>query len=415
MTKSQELQIQQSEARETLSELLDIAASDRTAEETAQIGTLTTEIRNREPEIRAAIAAEPDPQTVTVHHGGANDPEVRERQRMVREGRVGIADFLRAACGGQAVTGAAKEYADAVGVPDIGHLPLQLMEDRRPEVRAITPGPAVDGPVQPAIPFVFQRSDTAALGVQMVMVGGGQVQIPRVSTAVPSDTLAKDADAPVTAAAVSLDTQKPKRIASQFEVRVEDLAVYPELENVLLETMQGAMSNELDGQVVNGTNASGDLNGLFQQATDVTVDGDVEAYISGITRFAELIDGTHAYSLADVRALIGPATYGKFMSVYANNDKGDISLADYLASKVGMFRVSDRIPAAANDGQKILCVLTAGPSPIRLYVWDSMQIVRDPYGGAGAGKVTLTGTTLTSDVYVPHTTAQVKELHPKLA
>ena len=40
--------------------------------------------------------------------------------------------------------------------------------------------------------------------------------------------------------------------------------------------------------------------------------------------------------------------------------------------------------------------LTGGPSPIRVYVWNALEIVRDPYSGAGAGKVTLTATALVS-------------------
>ncbi len=92
-----------------------------------------------------------------------------------------------------------------------------------------------------------------------------------------------------------------------------------------------------------------------------------------------------------------------------------VPLADYLAEKLGAFRVSDRAPAKANNGQKGIVSLNAGPSPIRLYVWSSLELVRDPYSGAGAGKVTLTATALVSDVYIPHTTAQVKEIHPKIS
>ena len=33
-----------------------------------------------------------------------------------------------------------------------------------------------------------------------------------------------------------------------------------------------------------------------------------------------------------------------------------------------------------------------------------LQVIRDPYSGAGAGKVTITATALVSPLYVPHTT-----------
>ena len=86
----------------------------------------------------------------------------------------------------------------------------------------------------------------------MPMHGPGTVQIPRVTTAPPSDTLAKDAAAPVSAAVITLDSKNPKRVSGQFEVRAEDLAVYPELEQVLMESIRGSLSNELDNEVFNG-------------------------------------------------------------------------------------------------------------------------------------------------------------------
>ena len=89
-------------------------------------------------------------------------------------------------------------------------------------------------------------------------------------------------------------------------------------------------------------------------------------------------------------------------------------LTDYLESKLGSFRVSSRMPAITSKGQKGIVTLGAGPSPIRVYVWNALEIVRDPYSGAGAGKVTLTATALVSEVYIPHTTSQVKEINPKL-
>ena len=238
--------------------------------------------------------------------------------------------------------------------------------------------------------------------------GAGAVQIPRVTTAPPADTLAKDAAAPSTAAVIALDSQTPKRISGQFEVRAEDLAVYPALEAVLGESIRGALSNELDEEVFNGPAAG--LNGLFTQAANVAVAGAVETYATGVGRFAELVDGEHAYSLGDVRCVVGPSTYALYMGLISDG----MPLGDYLESKLGSFRVSNRMPAIAAKGQKGIVTLSGGPSPIRVYVWNALEIIRDPFTGAGSGKITLTATALVSEVYVPHTISQVKEIHPKL-
>ena len=329
--------------------------------------------------------------------------------------KTGIVDFLRAAAGGCSVTGAAAEYADACGVPTVGHLPMAIFEPIAPavETRAVTPGPAVQGALQPTVPFVFERSAAASLGILFASVPMGQVQIPKITTAPPADTVAKDGAAPATAAAVTLVNQAPVRIAGQFEVRVEDLQVMPTLEQALSEAMQGSLSNELDESTFNG--AAGELNGLFTQATAVSAASAIETYTTGIGRFAALVDGRHAYTLADVRAVIGSKTFALYAGVFANSNKGDVSLFDYLSRMLGSIRVSDRVPAVSSTAQKGIVVLSASAEMPKIHVWDAMQIVRDPYSGAGFGKVTITATALVSPLYVPHGTSQVKEVHPKLS
>ena len=177
---------------------------------------------------------------------------------------------------------------------------------------------------------------------------------------------------------------------------------------MLGESIRGSLSSELDEEIFNGPAAG--LNGLFLQAADVAVAGTVESYASGIGRFAELVDGSHAYSLSDLRCVVGPSTYAKFMGLISDG----VPLGDYLESKLGSFQVSDRMPAVASKGQKGIVTLNGGPSPIRVYVWNALEIVRDPYSSAGTGKITLTATALVSEVYVPHGTSQVVEINPKL-
>ena len=263
------------------------------------------------------------------------------------------------------------------------------------------------------MPYLFERSAAASLGIEMPSVPAGQVQIPKVGTAPPADTLAKDGTAPATAAAVSLVNQSPVRIAGSFEVRVEDLAVMPSLETALSEAMQGSLSNELDVQTFSG--ASGELNGLFTQATDVAAASSAETFTTGIARFAALVDGRHAVNLGDLKACIGSKTFALYAGLFANANKGDVSLFDYLSMHLGSIRVSDRVPAVASAAQKGIVVLSASSTPPKIHVWDSLQIVRDPFSGAGVGKVTLTATALVSPLFIPHGTSQAIEVHPKLS
>ena len=404
MRKSIAASIRISEIRDRLVELdsIETRSTEQESEQTALMAERTT----KEAEFRSESKAEDDAQ---LHPRDFNVlPETRERLEI--RSRTGLADFFAAAAGGREVSGAAAEYAAACGVSALSRLPLALFTDGQdgPETRAISVGPAVEGAAEPAVPYIFQRSAAESLGIQMPTHGPGQAQIPRVTTAPPADTLAKDAAAPATAAVFSLDSKSPKRISGQFTGRVEDLAVYPESENVLGESIRGALSNELDNEVFNGVAAG--LNGLFLQAADVAIAGAKETYTTGIGRFAALVDGQNAYSLADLRCVVGPSTYAVYMGLISDG----VPLADYLETKLGSFRVSNRMPALASHGQKGIVTLNGGPSPIRIYVWSALEIVRDPFSGAGAGAVTITATALVSEVYVPHGVAQVKEIHPKL-
>ena len=207
--------------------------------------------------------------------------------------------------------------------------------------------------------------------------------------------------------------QSPVRIAGSFEVRVEDLSVMPTLEAALSEAMRGSLSNELDEQTFNG--AAGELNGLLTQATDVAAASTVETFSTGIARYAALVDGRHAYDFRDLRACIGSATFALYAGLFANANKGDVSLFDYLSMHLGSIRVSDRMPAVASTAQKNIVVLSSSSTPPKIHVWSAIQVVRDPFSGAGVGKVTLTATALVSPLFIPHGTSQAIEVHPKLS
>ena len=74
MTAVQTIQIRLSECRQRLNTLLQIET--RSAEQQTELETLTAEVSKREPELRAALASEPDPETTITDTG---DPEQRER------------------------------------------------------------------------------------------------------------------------------------------------------------------------------------------------------------------------------------------------------------------------------------------------------------------------------------------------
>ena len=133
MTAAQTIQVKLSTCRQRLNELLQVET--RSAEEQSEMEALTKEVSVKEPELRAALAAEDDPQEVVTNTG---DPEQRERLEI--RSKTGLGDFLSAAAGGREVSGAAAEYAASVGCSPLNRLPLDIFRNGQPETRAITVG-----------------------------------------------------------------------------------------------------------------------------------------------------------------------------------------------------------------------------------------------------------------------------------
>ena len=171
MTAAQTIQIRLSECRQRLNTLLQIEM--RSAKEQTELETLTAEVSQREPELRAALAAEPDPEVRESRLTDGGDSETRERLELRNKSKFGR--FIFAAISARAVDGVEAEYAAAEGVSAAGQIPIDLFETRRVETRAVTPSPAT-APMQiqaPTVPYVFARSMAARLGVQFPIVQAG--------------------------------------------------------------------------------------------------------------------------------------------------------------------------------------------------------------------------------------------------
>lgn len=397
-----ELQRLQREVGEKRRELRRLALDEETTTEALE--TAETELTLLER--RAAAAArvesgEPEP-------AKANDAEGREARALRGKARVG--DFVAAALTGRPVKGASAEYAAAAGAD--GMLPLALLE---PETRAVTPGPSDETvtSTRPTVPYAFQRTDAAALGVSMPTVAPGEAHFPALTTAPPAGPKAEDAAADATAAAFTLTKRTPTRITGQFVVRIEDIALFPSMESDLRRAIGRAIADSVDKQVINGDGTAPNLTGLFGVATDVSAAGSVETFATGVARIAALVDGTHANGWGDIRLLIGSDTFELYASLFQSN--GDMSLYDYLAGKLGAVRVSDKGPAKASNAQKGLALLGAQGQAVQVPVWKGMELISDPYTNAAKGQRIVTAVMLAGSPFVPYSTSQVVEIHPKLS
>ena len=191
---------------------------------------MTAKAQKLEPEIRAAIVADDAAEREAREAAGqVPDAEQRERAPLARGARVGA--FIESAISGKPIDGRERELSDAYGCH--GMLPLAAFDvdrpPRQPEIRAVTPGVTAVQTAAPTVSYAFERSAAASLGFMFPMVGSGQANYPVVTTGAPAGSVDKGVAALSTAGAFRLDTRTPKRISGQFEIRVEDLALFPDI------------------------------------------------------------------------------------------------------------------------------------------------------------------------------------------
>ena len=377
--------------------------------DSAAIEKAAKEYRSTEEAVRTALSAEDGDVTETTVDG-----EDRER-REVRS-RARLAEYVTHAITGTTQAGAEAELTAAYGCKP-GQMPFAMLApvegDARREIRAVTPGPAAPQGTQAPIPYVFSRTAAAALGVTFPTVAAGEKYYPLLSTAPPASFKAKDGAALSTASAFTLASRTPKRVTGQFTVRVEDLAVMPSIEDSLGGAIGEAIAVATDEQVMTGNGSGANLTGLFDIATDVAIETATETYATGVARFAALVDGRYANSMADLRAVIGTDTYAAYASLFRNGSDGN--LFDYLMGKLGGLFVSTHVPNKTGMGQKGIVMRTRGSQIAEVPVWSGLTLIRDPYTDAGKGQITVTAHALVGNPHLPYGTSSVVEIHPKIS
>lgn len=413
MTNTQRLTIKASEQRQRLNEIAGLDSESLTDEVRAEGDKLTVEYRDTESQLRAAVAAEGDPAETRTAAGETSE----DRAKIELRNKANVGAFVGACLRNEQLSGAEAEYASAMGCP--GLMPLDMLRPsgvearQREEHRAVTPGQNVPAGTQSPIPYVFQETVSARLGVSMPMVPAGVKHYPVLGTAPPAGPKAKDAAADSTAAAFTLANRTAKRITGQFIVRREDLAVMPDMAESLQGAMGDSMANAFDDQILAGNGTAPNLTGLLKLATDVSAAGAVETFATGVARFAEIVDGRYANGWGDLRACIGVDTFAKYAGLFQSN--GDMSLFDYLMGKLGALIVSKRVPALSGNAQKGLVVRTRGSQIMEVPIWNGVSFIRDEFTKAAEGQVIVTAILLAGDPHLPYTTNTVVEVHPKLS
>ena len=335
-------------------------------------------------------------------NGTNPDPEERERREVLGKARLGNA--IRAVIDGKPLTGAESELRSAFSLSGDHKIPHELFEPREAkEKRAATDAPATGTQVneQPVQPFIYKEGVAGFLGIDMPQVGGGTASHPVLTTGTPAGMKAKGAAADETEAAFTISSSTPKRVTGSFRIRVEDMALFPQLEDSLRRDIPQSLANAVEEQLLNGDGVAPNINGLLKRLTDPTAAASKDTPGSYVKTVAGSLDGIHGYTLGDLRTLAGKQTYQAMAGAFF--DKTAVSTASYLdtyTGGTGGVRMSDRIPDVASDVQAGIVRLGMRPMCAVSVVWGGVTLIRDIYSGAASGEIVVTALQLIGDVHM---------------
>ena len=129
MTPAQKIMVTLSECRQRLNVLLGV--EDRSSEQNAEMEKLTAAVSKREPELRAALAAEPDPREVTTATG---DPEQRERLEL--RAKSSVVSYVQAALEMRSLDGPEAEFNSALKMGS-HQFPLEMLAPEERQTTAV--------------------------------------------------------------------------------------------------------------------------------------------------------------------------------------------------------------------------------------------------------------------------------------
>ena len=367
MTESQKIALRRSKVRERLAEIAKLEDGAYSDEVRAEERSLQDKYTDLEQRHRSAIIAEDEVlERRRAEAGNGIDPETRERVELRSKAR--LTEYLLCRAQGRLPSGAEAELQAASGVSGI---PLELWdvpEQRSAEQRAITPAPGTVGVnLDPIRPTVFANSIAARLGIDMPRVGSGTYATATITTSQTADAKAKSGAIDATAGAMTVTTATPKRVSARLELTLEDIAAVGQqnFESILRQNLSLALSDELDGQAINGAGQNNDLNGIFKALTDPSAPAaGVATFDKFVEAFADGIDGLWANTVKDVAIVAGVETYKLSAKTFRDRiidtaqrggvSLGDEAFSDYAMRQYGGWWTNKRMPATASNVQQAI-------------------------------------------------------------
>ena len=390
MTTTQKIALRLSEVRTRLNEVSGLEGDDFTPEIRSESEKLEREYSGLETRHRAAIIADGAPIETRSNDTG----EGREMRELVS--RAGISGIFDAAMTGKVTAGAEAELQKELKLEG-NAVPLVLLrrhddgEGVEHRTTGVTPVPAagsIGASQSEIIPAVFPEGAVAFLGIPQPTVPVGERVYTVLSTSAAPGTPAKGAEQGHSAAAFTAAVLSPSRVQGSLFFAREDRARLAGLDESLRSNLSESLGDELDQQVLTGTN--GLLTGTVLANNAASAADTFATYRS---RFAfGLVDGKYAMTTGDLRLLVGSKTYSHAASVYRGNNSDLDALASLMAATGGV-RVSANVTAVSGDKQNVV-IRRGGRQDAVVAIWEGVSLITDEVTQAKAGEIIVTAVML---------------------
>ena len=391
MTPLSTLEVRAGEIRIRLAELS--AVDDMTPEVRSELDSLRTEYTDTERRMAALRIAEaaPTPLETRTGEGSAEERAFQELRSNVHFG-----PYVAAAIAGHGVVrGAEAEYNQHLGIGD-GYFPMELL-GRGLEERAARDGDA-EANQGTWLDRVFAGTAAERLGISFRSVAPGVAAFP-VTTAGGAPVQRGRTEAVTESTyTVAVTEIKPSRAAVHGIYSIEDDMRLPGLADGIERDMRMAMTERVDRSVFlgdSGANESGaDVTG-FQTAsigeTTITQTNKIKADET-LKAFLGYVDGVYAAMLSDVRIVTAQGANTLWYSTIHNSAASNQTIAQFLMDSGLAWSTRGNIESdTANGDFGAFMGLARGIEGAGIAaVWETGQLITDPYTSATKGEVMLT-------------------------
>jgi HK97 family phage major capsid protein len=385
----------QSEIRQQLAGL--VGKDAPTTDETRSMETLDAEYRTNETRFRAALVSE---DTERREAGAELETRSENEWNAIMSG-FEMRQVALSLDEGRALSGQTAEIVTELrsqggyrGIP----VPYAALETRAGETIASgTPDPIV---TRPLIERLFPASVAAQMGVQMINIGTGGQETPVTTSAISAGWQATElGNVPGPSAYTTLDRPLKPDHTLGIQMRISRKTLLQSgaaLEQAIRRDMAGAMQQEMDRAIFNGSGSSGEPTGVF---TGATAWGIAETDLSAAASWAAIRSEVVAFMTANaatgpgaVRLLIRPEVWdamdGAFISGTAVTEWE--RLTKYISTVV---MSHNALPAPAGtplESKALLTTSAGGVAPVFVGLWGAVDLIRDPYADAQSGGLRLT-------------------------